>query len=632
MRLDSSPVRVVHRPSSAQPLSTPSVTSPSNRDLQENSATNISSPKSPSANSFSRESARETISSSHSSYSSSLSSHSSSSSSSSSCSSEESSSRLYKFKSNMKQRFTVDSKHSSPPNASSPPNSASKRPQKDFAHYDDNSRDYDHNDCRHSSGSPADSAKFCPKPKRPRMSNESTSDSEKCNGISEPKCCTPVDQKGQPPGTIDGMKQVDREAVHSPCKERQGSPVPIFAFNQSGSFYVPMAVDPSVVSSALMTKSDLAPVLHPISIYVNFSPPCIGSSIAMAPLESPMLTSIGYQRQSYEGFRTNRESNDIASQSKHSVKTEMSKDSSRLPSYCNSPSACVRSDSKYYPDKRSNPQSLPTKNDPPGYSKFRSSPEKEIRNTPIVRTEKVNQPSLNLENSERPVPHESSSSKPVPYENHSAQSFTARETTPSRALPQERTAATAQNSMEARQSEAPRTLSNGHFQVPRQIPPMTTVGYPSMNFSSSGSRTNSNSFHQSSNNYHSGSFIPPSNGHLTSAPLNHGEVSSRNALALSAGYPDAMIAGAHHHGYHPHLSGQFPHHSGPSHENISQPSSRMSRTVRNANDGHCSVPASTAASSYYEGCPPTGAGYPGYHRTSSVLPWPYHVPARPFKA
>ena len=49
-----------------------------------------------------------------------------------------------------------------------------------------------------------------------------------------------------------------------------GSRVAIFALHPKGSYYVPMTLDERLVSSKLASFSDSNPILHPISISVNF--------------------------------------------------------------------------------------------------------------------------------------------------------------------------------------------------------------------------------------------------------------------------------------------------------------------------------------------------------------------------
>lgn len=52
---------------------------------------------------------------------------------------------------------------------------------------------------------------------------------------------------------------------------KSATPVPIFALNSSGSYYVPMTVDVSVISPFLhLYKEKECSVLHPVTISVNF--------------------------------------------------------------------------------------------------------------------------------------------------------------------------------------------------------------------------------------------------------------------------------------------------------------------------------------------------------------------------
>lgn len=68
------------------------------------------------------------------------------------------------------------------------------------------------------------------------------------------------------------------EGRSSPCRQMPeifpGGTVPIFALNQNGSFYVPLTIDNALIAPIMAGLSEMSPVLHPISISVNFCGPC----------------------------------------------------------------------------------------------------------------------------------------------------------------------------------------------------------------------------------------------------------------------------------------------------------------------------------------------------------------------
>ncbi|KAF2352004.1 Orange domain [Trinorchestia longiramus] len=179
---------------------------------------------------------------------------------------EDNPSRLYKFKSNMKHRFSVDLEHSS----SSHP---AKKLRRDSGSSSSNYDQYE------SIGRPVSNSNLCassPKETNPphKEHRDRTVHMDKFK----------VKEHSRPPSVNAGV--MSRLPTSAQPDDSNRTPVPIFAFNQSGSFYVPMSVDPSVVASAMSVKPEISPVLHPISIYVNFTPTCIGTSITMSPIPS----------------------------------------------------------------------------------------------------------------------------------------------------------------------------------------------------------------------------------------------------------------------------------------------------------------------------------------------------------
>ncbi|KAK3853838.1 hypothetical protein Pcinc_039636 [Petrolisthes cinctipes] len=68
------------------------------------------------------------------------------------------------------------------------------------------------------------------------------------------------------------------EGRSSPCKQMPeicpGGTVPIFALNQNGNYYVPLTIDNALIAPIMAGLSEVSPVLHPVSISVNFCGPC----------------------------------------------------------------------------------------------------------------------------------------------------------------------------------------------------------------------------------------------------------------------------------------------------------------------------------------------------------------------
>ena len=58
-----------------------------------------------------------------------------------------------------------------------------------------------------------------------------------------------------------------------PAKALPSQSIPIFALNSNGSYYVPMSVDISVIHPYMnLYKEETCPILHPVTISVNFQP------------------------------------------------------------------------------------------------------------------------------------------------------------------------------------------------------------------------------------------------------------------------------------------------------------------------------------------------------------------------
>lgn len=70
-----------------------------------------------------------------------------------------------------------------------------------------------------------------------------------------------------------------------PAKALPSQSIPIFALNSNGSYYVPMSVDISVIHPYMnLYKEETCPILHPVTISVNFQPAHIERSASKANL------------------------------------------------------------------------------------------------------------------------------------------------------------------------------------------------------------------------------------------------------------------------------------------------------------------------------------------------------------
>ncbi|XP_074603041.1 uncharacterized protein LOC141856588 isoform X2 [Brevipalpus obovatus] len=156
------------------------------------------------------------------------------------------------FKKGIKERFQSDMRQASSSNSSSSENSASNSVHNST-----------HNHTTFASSSPNSSVSISP---------PSTSPLTNCDVQSNPV-------------TIESVRDT---AVHEKVfkfKEKVISTLPAFALHPNGAFYIPLTINPSLISHwlDLSESKDLVSVLHPISIPVNFSyfqklnhlsPPC----------------------------------------------------------------------------------------------------------------------------------------------------------------------------------------------------------------------------------------------------------------------------------------------------------------------------------------------------------------------
>ncbi|CAL4066959.1 unnamed protein product [Meganyctiphanes norvegica] len=115
----------------------------------------------------------------------------------------------------------------------------------------------------------------------------------------EKDCGTPTGLSCQPhnvPGKV-----IKRDYQNSPLLEKTPrktikeelipglhDDVPIFALNKNGSFYIPLTIDYSLIAKGMAGVIETAPVLHPVSIFVNFSVPSSSScAVNNGPNNSP---------------------------------------------------------------------------------------------------------------------------------------------------------------------------------------------------------------------------------------------------------------------------------------------------------------------------------------------------------
>lgn len=165
------------------------------------------------------------------------------------------SSRLYKFKSNMKHRFSADLEQS---------HQVRKKRR------DSESSCGNYTDCEKDRVTPTGSVSLS----RPTSCHEGFS--HDLNKLLD-ECDSPMLDKNQRSLTPTS-KCENQGGRSSPCRQSVNVcsrvTVPIFALNQSGSFYVPLTIDSTLIAPAIAGLSNISPVLHPISINVNFCGSC----------------------------------------------------------------------------------------------------------------------------------------------------------------------------------------------------------------------------------------------------------------------------------------------------------------------------------------------------------------------
>merc|ERR1712179_259598 len=147
--------------------------------------------------------------------------------------------RLYKFKSNMKHRFTTDLEHTH----------QIRKKRRDSESSCGNYTDYDKE-----WGTPV--------------------------GLS----CQPHNASGKVTKRIyqnsPHLDKSSRKLIKEELNPSADDNVPIFALNKNGSFYIPLTIDHSLIAKGMARVIETAPVLHPVSIFVNFSVPSPNSSVA----------------------------------------------------------------------------------------------------------------------------------------------------------------------------------------------------------------------------------------------------------------------------------------------------------------------------------------------------------------
>ncbi|XP_069985182.1 transcription factor cwo isoform X4 [Penaeus vannamei] len=176
--------------------------------------------------------------------------------SSNNSSSGDDSSRLYKFKSNMKHRFSADLEQS---------HQVRKKRR------DSESSCGNYTDCEKDRVTPTGPMSLS----RPVAHQEAFA--QESNKIIDGGRDSPLLDKnhGSPSPVPKTENQGERNTPLRQAPEPAiGGTVPIFALNQNGSFYVPLTIEQSLVAPIMSGLSDVSPVLHPVSIYVNFCGPC----------------------------------------------------------------------------------------------------------------------------------------------------------------------------------------------------------------------------------------------------------------------------------------------------------------------------------------------------------------------
>nr|XP_045593315.1 transcription factor cwo-like [Procambarus clarkii] len=189
-------------------------------------------------------------------------------------------SRLYKFKSNMKHRFSADLEQS---------HQVRKKRR------DSESSCGNYTDCEKDRGTPTGPVSLL------RLTSCQDGFSHDTSKLLDERS-SPMLEKNQRSSTLTPKCEIqgDRGSPHQQSVDvSSGNSVPIFALNQSGRFYVPLTIDSALIAPVMEGLSNISPVLHPISISVNFcgSCPTITSNI-VSPNQSSCtgtLISNSYQ-------------------------------------------------------------------------------------------------------------------------------------------------------------------------------------------------------------------------------------------------------------------------------------------------------------------------------------------------
>ncbi|XP_050716877.1 transcription factor cwo-like isoform X2 [Eriocheir sinensis] len=176
------------------------------------------------------------------------------------------SSRLYKFKSNMKHRFSADLEQSH----------QVRKKRRDSESSCGNYTDYEKD--RVTPTGPASRA-------TPSQDSFPPDTAKLLDGKDSP-LPEKVQRSSTPTPKCEGQM-----GDSSPCRQvpemGPGGTVPIFALNQNGSFYVPLTIDNALIAPIMSGLSDMSPVLHPISISVNFCGPCPTITSSIVPPGQP---------------------------------------------------------------------------------------------------------------------------------------------------------------------------------------------------------------------------------------------------------------------------------------------------------------------------------------------------------
>lgn len=157
----------------------------------------------------------------------------------------------------------------SPPNAALPPGELSvKIPEKCVS--DSRATHCNNWDCQGDTGSSCGS-NFSPQaPRRPNGSSSGYSTGGEMPPGSKMKIQTPDHQSP-------ALSPYSHTPDHIPSQSPSPQPtahtmgIPIFALHPRGTFYIPLTIDSSLVTPYLSGIEEISPVLHPISICVNFS-------------------------------------------------------------------------------------------------------------------------------------------------------------------------------------------------------------------------------------------------------------------------------------------------------------------------------------------------------------------------